>query len=207
MNKPPKSSEFTPQTVSTGALPASKRIYTSPAMAPAVKVPHREIALHETAKEPPVRVYDTSGPYTDTAQSINVDAGLSRNRLDWYGERGFETYQGREVTALDNGGAKGKYLARAFPKTYQPLRSKGDQPCTQLEFARAGIITEEMYFVAERENLGRRAALKDAQKTIDQGQSFGAQIQPILPQNLSVPRLPEAGRLFRPISIMANWNR
>ncbi|VAV95490.1 Phosphomethylpyrimidine synthase ThiC [hydrothermal vent metagenome] len=176
MNKFAKPSNFTPQSVSTGPLPASRRVYTAPIHAPALKVPHREIALHETANEPPVRVYDTSGPYTDAAQQIDVDAGLARGRANWYKTRGFKAYQGREITLLDNGGATGKYLARAFPVQHQPMHQPGREPCTQLEFAKAGIITEEMRFVAERENLGRRAAVDGAQQTIDLGMSFGAQI-------------------------------
>ena len=65
--------------VTTGPLPASTKIFTSPEGFPDLKVPFREIALHPSAKEPPVRVYDTSGPYTDPAAKIDVEKGLVRH--------------------------------------------------------------------------------------------------------------------------------
>ncbi|MBY9066144.1 phosphomethylpyrimidine synthase ThiC [Hyphomonas sp. WL0036] len=199
MNKPTKSGDFDAPKVTTGALPASRKVYTQPA--PGISVPHREIDLHPSANEPPVRVYDTSGPYSDPAAEIDVEKGLPRNRRDWVIERGgVEEYAGREVKPEDNGGATGKYLAREFPVKHKPLRglSRIDKidcassPCsldmdppvnaegrplvTQYEFARAGIITKEMIYVAERENLGRREALPGAAAQIEQGNSFGADI-------------------------------
>ncbi|PHR58017.1 MAG: phosphomethylpyrimidine synthase [Robiginitomaculum sp.] len=174
MSKQTKSTSV--RQVSTGALPASRRIYTSPEFGANLRVPHREITLHETAKEPPVRVYDPSGPYTDPEASIDVQAGLPRNRLDWLKDRGVERYIGRSVRLEDNGGAKGKYLAQAFPVQHTPYRKVGNQPLTQLEYAQAGIITEEMRFVAERENLGRRQAVEGAADKVADGESFGAQI-------------------------------
>jgi phosphomethylpyrimidine synthase len=175
MNKPTKPGDFTPPKVTTGPLPASRKVYTSPA--PGLAVPHREIDLHPSANEPPVRVYDTSGPYSDPAASIDVEKGLPRHRRDWILERGgVEEYDGREVRPEDNGGATSKYLARDFPVKHKPLRGLPGKPVTQYEYARAGIITKEMIYVAERENLGRRAALETAAATIAQGNSFGAYI-------------------------------
>ena len=175
MNKHTK--PITPQSVSTGPLPASRKIYTSPVGAPEVKVPHREIDLHESAGEPPVRVYDTSGPYTDPDAVINVDKGLPRTRTKWVLDRGnVEAYEGRDVRPEDNGRVGEKHLARAFPHHHQPLRKKDTGPLTQLEYARAGIITKEMYFAAERENLGRKAAVQGAAARIAGGESFGASI-------------------------------
>ncbi|MDQ7078199.1 MAG: phosphomethylpyrimidine synthase ThiC [Robiginitomaculum sp.] len=175
MNK--HAGNITPQTVSTGPLPASRKVYTSPKGAPDLKVPHRQISLHESAGEPPVRVYDTSGPYTDPDASINVDAGLARPRTAWVLERGgVETYEGRDVRPEDNGNVGEKHLARAFPHHHQPLRGTGQGPLTQLEYARAGIITKEMIFAAERENLGRKAAVEGAAERIAAGMSFGASI-------------------------------
>lgn len=199
MNKPTKPGDFTPPKVTTGALPASRKIYTYPA--PGLAVPHREIDLHPSANEPPVRVYDTSGPYSDPQAAIDVEKGLPRHRRDWVLERGgVEEYDGREVRPEDNGGATGKYLAREFPVKHKPLRGMAridkvtcaSSPCamdldppvnaegkplvTQYEFARAGIITKEMIYVAERENLGRQQALENARAQIDQGNSFGAAI-------------------------------
>ena len=176
MNKPTDQNAFETPEVTTGPLPGSRRVYTSPAAAPALKVPHREIDLHPTANEPPVRVYDTSGPYSDPNESIDVEAGLPRGRLGWYGKRDFAAYQGRPLSPLDNGGATGKYLAREFPTQHQPLKGTPGKPVTQYEFARAGIITEEMVYAAERENLGRKQAVEGARERMEDGESFGASI-------------------------------
>ncbi len=175
MNTPTKPGEFTPRAVTTGPLPASRKVYTHPA--PGLAVPHREIDLHPSANEPAVRVYDTSGPYSDAAVAIDVEAGLPRARRAWLMERGnLEEYEGRDVRPEDNGFAAGKHLTREFPVKHRPLRGLGDAPVTQYEFARAGIITKEMSYVAERENLGRRQALETAAAAIAGGQSFGADI-------------------------------
>ncbi len=87
-----------------------------------------------------------------------------------------EAYEGRHVKPEDNGFAAGKHLTREFPVKHRPLRGLPGQPVTQYEFAKAGIVTKEMIYVAERENLGRRAALDNARAQIDQGNSFGAEI-------------------------------
>ena len=175
MNKPTKPGDFTPPKVTTGPLPASRKVYTSPA--PGLAVPHREIDLHPSANEPPVRVYDTSGPYSDAAVAIDVEAGLPRGRRAWILERGgVEEYEGRDVRPEDNGFAAGKHLTREFPVLHRPLRGLPGKPVTQYEFAKAGIITSEMIYVAERENLGRSQALENARATLEQGNSFGAEI-------------------------------
>jgi len=161
--------------VTTGPLPASTRIHTHPAANPGLKVPFREIALSDPA-EAPVRVYDTSGPYSDPSVDINVGQGLPRHRLDWYGARNVEAYEGRNVKPEDNGNVSGAHLAPAFPLRHRPLRGKGGRPLTQFQAARAGIITEEMIYVAERENLGRKEALANAAETLQNGESFGAEI-------------------------------
>lgn len=170
-------SELSSPDVTTGALPASRKIYTRPKIAPDVKVPHREIELHPSANLPPVRVYDTSGPYSDPDIAIDVEKGLSRHRSNWVIERGgTEIYQGRYLQPEDNGGASGKYLAREFPVKHRPLRGTEKAPITQFEFARAGIITKEMIYVATRENLGRTEAVETANKQIEDGEGFGAEI-------------------------------
>jgi len=178
MNKPIDQSQFQTPTVTTGALPASTKFFTNPAAAPDISVAHRSIALHPSAKAPDVVVYDTSGPYSDPTVEIDLEAGLARPRTAWVLERGnAEEYTGRDVTPEDNGGAKGKYLAREFPVKNKPLRRKGDtKPFTQYEYAKAGIITKEMIYVAERENLGRTEAVPGAQARVNAGESFGAAI-------------------------------
>ena len=77
MNKPIDQSQFVTPTVTTGSLPNSSKVYTAPESAPDLRVPHRLVHLHETANEPDVPVYDTSGPYSDTSVTIDVEKGLA----------------------------------------------------------------------------------------------------------------------------------
>ncbi len=161
--------------VTTGPLPASRKVYLSPDADPALRVPFREIHLSDG--EAPFRVYDSSGPYTDPAQDIDLEKGLPRLRAAWIAERGgVESYTGREVRPEDNGGVSGDRLARAFPVSHAPLRATGEKPVTQLQLAKAGIITKEMIFVAHRENLGRQKAHELAKERLAGGESFGAAI-------------------------------
>ncbi|MEL6388503.1 MAG: phosphomethylpyrimidine synthase, partial [Pseudomonadota bacterium] len=176
MNKPIAPGEMTPPAVSTGPLPASRKVYTRPAAAPDVAAPHREIALSDPELEP-VRVYDTSGPYTDDAVEIDVAQGLARLRAAWVEERGgVVSYVGRDVKPEDNGFATGARLAPAFPARHAPLKGDGSRPLTQLQAARAGIVTKEMIYVAERENVGRAEQLARAEGAIADGESFGAEL-------------------------------
>jgi phosphomethylpyrimidine synthase len=160
--------------VTTGPIPGSRKIYVPGGADGSLRVPMREVALHETAKEPPVKLYDTSGPYSDPAVNINIYEGLERLRTPWVLERGgVEEYEGRHVRPEDNGGATGKSLVSEFPNLRRPLRAVGNAMVTQLEFARAGIITKEMEYVAIRENLGREQA---REALLRDGESFGAEI-------------------------------
>ena len=176
MNKPVNQAAFETPKVTTGPLPASRKDYTNPAAAPQLRVPRRLIELHPSSGEAPLPVYDASGPYSDPDVAIDVEAGLPRHRHDWIVQRGVEAYEGREVKPEDNGGASGRHLAREFPVRNAPYRKRGDAPLTQIECARAGLITEEMVYAAERENLGRQAALEDAKARLADGESFGAEI-------------------------------
>ena len=177
MNKHTPQSEFSTPDVTTGPLPASRKVYVQSDHFDDVAVPVRMIDLHPSAEEPPVPVYDTTGPYTDPDVEIDVEKGLARNRTAWIEERGgVETYAPREVKPEDNGGASGKHLARQFPIQHQPLRGKKGHAITQLEHARAGTITKEMEYIAIRENLGRKQQIEDAQARIEAGESFGADI-------------------------------
>lgn len=163
--------------VTTGPLPASRKVYTGAPGAEELKVPFREISLHPSASEPPVRVYDTSGPYSDPEAVIDLEKGLPRTRTAWVKRRGnVEEYEGRDVRPEDNGNVSGKHLAEAFPIRHRPLRGTGEGPLTQFEFARAGIITEEMRYIAARENMGRAEALESAAHKVAEGESFGANI-------------------------------
>ena len=155
--------------ITTGSLPASRKIHVR-GVHHDIAVPLRQIAV---SGECPLNVYDSSGPYTDPAVSIDIAKGLSDSRGNWLRDRGdVEEYEGRTITAADNGFAQGDRLTPSFPQQRRPLRAVGDRAVTQMAYARAGVITPEMEFVAIRENIGRAEALKEARD----GEDFGASI-------------------------------
>ena len=177
MNKPLSEADLATPTVTTGPIAGSRKVYAAPDAAPELRVPLREIPLAEGSGEEPVRVYDPSGIYTETDAAIDVEKGLTRARVAWVRERGgVEEYDGRPIKPVDNGNVTGKHLARNFPNTPRPMRAVGDAPITQLEWARKGVITKEMIYIAERENLGRKKMLDVAQERHDDGESFGASV-------------------------------
>ncbi len=194
-------------------LPASRKIYVE---SNGVRVPFREIALSPSRTmegslepNPPVRVYDTSGPYSDPQHTSNVRVGLPAYRREWIVARNdVEEYEGRAVLPQDNGyltkGAEG-YARVSSPQASNgsasrngeledfpglsraPLRAKTGLCVTQMHYARKGIITPEMEFVAVRENLGRqqnadtlvRLAERADRSSLNhqhQGEAFGAAI-------------------------------
>src|SRR3982074_1843499 len=117
--------------VTTGPLPASRKVYAKPEAAPDLRVPVREIALTDAANEPPVPVYDTTRPYTHPHATIDVEQGLKRARTAWVKERGgVEEYEGRPIKPVDNGNVTGKHLARAFPTHHRPLRAVSSSPAS-----------------------------------------------------------------------------
>ena len=144
-------------TVTSGPLPASTKVYLSGQTHPAIRVPMRQIAVHPTAGEPPVTVYDSSGPFTDPDFAVDIARGLPRLRHGW-AQRNVEAYDGRALRPEDNGNLPEGKLTPAFPIADRPLRAAGGKAVTQLAYARAGIVTPEMEFVAIRENLGRERA-------------------------------------------------
>ena len=163
--------------VTTGPIAGSHKIYVAPEAAPDLRVPLREVVLTEAAAEPPVPIYDPSGPYTDAQAAIDVEAGLARTRIEWVRERGgVEEYEGRNVKPEDNGNVGDKHVARTFPTSHRPLRALPGKPVTQLEWARAGVITKEMIYIAARENLGRKRQLDRAEAALADGESFGAAV-------------------------------
>jgi len=177
MNKPVTATDLVTPKVTTGPLPASKKDYSSPASMPDLRVPRRMIELDASSGEPPLPVYDTTGVYTDPAVTIDVEKGLARSRIEWVKERGgVEQYEGRPIQPVDNGNVTGAHLARDFPNTPKPYRALDGKPLTQLEWARAGVITKEMIYIAERENLGRKQQLERAQAALADGESFGASV-------------------------------
>jgi phosphomethylpyrimidine synthase len=161
MNKPILNSK-TVTDITRGPLPGSKKVFVN-------GVPFREVGL--SGGEAPVRLYDTSGPYTDQSVAIDIEKGLAPRRRDWILARGdVEEYHGRARKPEDDGLKRGELLSvPQFDRAgRQPLRAKPGRNVSQLYYARQGIITEEMKFIAARENLGR-SALCD-------GNSFGASI-------------------------------
>ncbi|WP_196259976.1 phosphomethylpyrimidine synthase ThiC [Pelagibacterium limicola] len=160
--------------VTTGPFPASAKIFKPGAIHPEIRVPMREIALHPSAGEPPVTVYDSSGPYTDPEATIAIELGLPRLRESWIaGRRDVEPYEGRNDRPEDNGFVSPDRLTPAFPVRHRPFRAKTGTSVTQLAYARAGIVTPEMEFVAIRENLGREQMCAAQERD---GESFGAAI-------------------------------
>lgn len=163
--------------VTTGPIRGSRKIHVESARFPGLTVAMREISLEPSSGEPPVRVYDTSGPYTDTNVIIDIAAGLPKLRRDWIVGRGdVEEYDAREVKPEDNGlkGPDRSAGVPAFPNVVKrPLRAKAGGNVSQMHYARQGIITPEMEYVAIRENLGRKQA-KEA--LIRDGQDWGASI-------------------------------
>jgi phosphomethylpyrimidine synthase len=194
-------------------FPASRKIYVETkgevknAGGHHLRVPFREISLHPTRnvrgaleENPPVRVYDTSGAWTDPSIKCDVRDGLPALRREWIIARGdVEEYEGRAIKPQDNGyltkGAEefAKEKARGrleeFPALRRfPLRAKAGKRVTQMHYAKRGIITPEMEFVAIRENMGRQMAfeaLQEARNAKDDrsslyhqhaGESFGASI-------------------------------
>ncbi|WP_322903563.1 phosphomethylpyrimidine synthase ThiC [Paenibacillus campi] len=151
-------------TILTNPLPGSRKVYTTGSR-PDIQVPEREIALSptelrgvETANEP-LRVYDTSGAYTDEEAIIDIRQGLPALRANWIAERGdCEHTAGRVARPEDNGFSSQDKAelqgAEPFPQHgRRPLRAKAGYNVTQLHYARRGIITPEMEFIAIREGM------------------------------------------------------
>jgi phosphomethylpyrimidine synthase len=160
--------------VSTGPLPASRKIHVPGRRHRELRVALREIDLTPAAKEKPVRVYDPSGPYTDPTARIDIRLGLPPLREPWIQARGdAEESPGRAVQPEDNGLDAGETSnVPVFDRAARrPLRAKAGRAVTQLAYARAGIVTPEMEYIAIREALGR-----ETPGGVADGQSFGAAI-------------------------------
>ncbi|NIJ07715.1 phosphomethylpyrimidine synthase [Sphingomonas vulcanisoli] len=158
--------------VTTGPIRGSRKVHVGD-----LRVAMREIDLEPSCGEPPLRVYDTSGPYTDPKARIDIMAGLPELRRDWIRARGdVEEVSQREVRPEDNGqlGPDRSGGVPQFPNVRRRvLRATAGSNVSQMHYARKGIITPEMEYVAIRENVGRAAA-KEA--LIRDGESWGAAI-------------------------------
>src|SRR5947207_1258341 len=159
---------------SSDQLPNSRRAYVHSIIHPDIRVPMREIELAPTKSfngqievNEPVRLYDCSGPWSDPQFSGSVEQGLQPLRRDWVHRRGdVEEYEGRSVKPIDDGYLSENHHVHAAKrqdptnfkletrslKPRRPLRALAGHPVTQLWYARQGIITPEMEFIAIREN-------------------------------------------------------
>ena len=202
INDEPISTKDSNEPHSSEQLPNSKRVYLPGQIHPDVQVPVREITVSDTKSytgavtaNEPVRVYDCSGPWGDPKFAGKSDEGLPALRSKWIQARGdVQEYDGREVKPMDNGYLSGKHAEFAskaeknrlveFPgllgQRRRPIRANKGQPVTQLWYAKQGIITPEMEFIAIRENMGRtkmaELANDNARNVIDKQHSGSSQL-------------------------------
>lgn len=178
--------------IPTGPREGGHKVYVAGDLYPDLRVPFREVRVHPSADEPPVTMYDPSGPYTDPDARIDITRGLNAVvGPDWRLARGdiAPVAQPREVRPEDNGHASGKHLAPRFDTAnHRVFRGVAGRPVTQLEYARAGVVTPEMEFIAIRENLRReqaasgerRVASEDAQTvTLADGSTLALPSSPL----------------------------
>ena len=159
-------------------FPASSKVYVEGTNG--IKVAMREIKLQKDAKEPDFRVYDTSGPFSDVNAQIDLDKGLQPLRRDWILARGdVDAVEGRAVKPEDNGFKNWTAETSEVPvfdrNGLNPLKAKVGKNVSQMHYARQGIITAEMEYVAIRENVGRKEAAEKPHPRF-KGVSFGANI-------------------------------
>ncbi len=167
-------------------LPGSHKTYITSPGRDDLRVPMREIKLTDGTS---VTVYDTSGPYTDESVDIDVHAGLPFVRDGWIDAReDTEEYQGREIKPIDNGLEDKDKAFKFYNPNLQrkPRRAKSGENVTQLHYARKGIVTPEMEYIALRENQSREA-LSNEFTTVERnkrlaGNSMGANLKPITPE-------------------------
>ena len=158
--------------ITTGPLPSSKKIHIQSKRFDDVKVAMRQIALSKESDNKYFITYDTSGVYTDLeiCDKIDLNKGLPKIRENWIKERGdVEEYEGRTVKPEDNGilvkNSNAKATVPEFDlRNFIPLKAKNGKRPTQMAYAKAGIITKEMEYIAIRENLGREKIAADARK-------------------------------------------
>jgi phosphomethylpyrimidine synthase len=189
-----------PVTVTTGPIIGSRKCHSAPDGFPELLVPFREIPIDPSAREAPVRVYDTSGPYTDPAVAIDLAQGLPSVRGAWIAARGFAAVTPRDVRPEDNGFVSDDRLVPPCPAARVVRAGADGALVTQLDFARAGIITEEMRYVAHRENLGRAAAAPGAAERRADGEDFGASIPDFITPEFVRAEI-AAGRAIIPANI------
>ncbi len=187
------------ENIDLSSYPNSEKIYVDGTLFP-IRVGMRRIMQYPTVKiengkrveypNPPVTVYDTSGPYTDPTFTPDVNAGLPRIREQWVIDRG-DTEELPEITSEYSRQrlADESLDAIRFPKRYNPRRAKAGKRITQMDYARAGVITAEMEYVAIRENLDNAARGIESYITPEFVRQEIAAGRAVLPSN---PNHPEA---------------
>ena len=146
--------EYSTKIQGKASFPASEKAYQE-GSSPSVRVPFRQVALNPTTgrfgeeENPPLSIYDTSGPYSDTTAALDLAQGLPQLRRDWVLARGgVEEYEGHPITVT------GKTRAQPFPGLRRNvLRASSGQPVTQMHYARQGVVTPEMEFIGIREGI------------------------------------------------------
>jgi phosphomethylpyrimidine synthase len=183
--------------ISTSSFPSSSKTFIASDLFHDLKVAMRKIHLSKNAGEEDVMVYDTSGPYTDQSVVVNIRKGIAKMRQSWIESRGdVESYEGRQVQPEDNGNllprgsahnplegggdsqqAKDGAIEEFRHPNMRPLRAKPGANVSQMHYAKQGIITKEMEYIAIRENIGRKA---QAEANSRGGESFGANLPKLI---------------------------
>jgi phosphomethylpyrimidine synthase len=175
-------------------FPASEKTYRTGSR-PDLRVPFRQVRLSPTrtqdgqlVENAPVLLYDTSGPYTDPAFRLDVARGLDPIRLAWIRERGdAEELPGASSLYRKLRERDPELEAIRFPATRRPLRAKAGRCVTQMHYARQGIVTPEMEYIAIRENLGRDAAGIGSHITPEFVRDEVARGRAVIPANINHP--------------------
>ena len=178
MNKITRSNELMVPKVTTGPISASYQgVHLARGPRRRARAVPRDRALPKAPPRNPSASMTPPAPTpTRTRRSTSRRACRASARPGCASAAASRTTSGRDIKPEDNGNVTGKHLARDFPNKPAPLRGLPGKPVTQYEFAKAGIITKEMIYVAHRENLGRSAALARAKAAVADGESFGAAI-------------------------------
>jgi phosphomethylpyrimidine synthase len=194
--------------ITLGAFPASQKIYVPSKKFDDVAVAMRQINLAKTSTTKDFKVYDTSGVYTDQnyLDKIDLNKGLPKIRQQWILDRDdVESYEGRNIRPEDNGKtlAKNKIVPEFDLSNKKPLRAKKNNVPTQMAYARAGMITKEMEYIAIRENIARE---EDYIKNISRakkfsGEKFGAKFPDFITAEFVRDEIASGRAMARPMKL------
>lgn len=199
-------------------FPNSQKVYVQGSRAD-IQVPMREISLADslvggTKKDPilepnePIRVYDTSGFYTDPNQPVNIYDGLEKVRSGWIEERGDTVLLEQSNSVYTKERLSDETLDELrFDARIQARQAAEGHCVTQLHYARKGIVTPEMEYIAIRENMGRAKYADEVLNQQHPGIHFGANLPLKLPPSSYAKKSLKVVRLFLPISITLNLNQ